>query len=128
MLIRTSTSFFPVFGSELFTNCSRPHLAADRVFAEQRWLKRADGVLVRATRCCQHTSRYVAISAIGRPKLLGLWNPSHCAIVACTSERRARPLRGAIAPGASDRIASISSTPSARNRYKVRLRYAGFFS
>src|SRR5262249_13537550 len=59
---------------------------------------------------------YAVSDAIGRPAPSGIGTPSHRAIVAQTSSRRAWAVPAAGAVAVSGPIASISSTPSARNR------------
>ena len=58
----------------------------------------------------------LTIASIGCPAWPARGTLSHCAIVAYTSDSRAGGSPDAAAAGRSDRIASISSTPSARNR------------
>src|SRR6266571_864243 len=55
-------------------------------------------------------------SPIGRPGPFGTGTPSQYAIVALTSDSRAGATPDGFATVRSDRIASISSTPSARNK------------
>ena len=62
---------------------------------------------------------YPTIALIALPADSGTEIPNHCAIVAHTSGNEAWVTEVDAGPVMSERTASISSTPSARNRYSV---------
>jgi hypothetical protein len=77
---------------------------------------------LRKSGTLRELGRQTASGAIGCPDPPGGRMPSHRAIVAPASASVTASGAGPIDPGTSERMASMSGTFSARNRYRVRLR------